>query len=109
MSRSKAVDLAEQAVSLLAVFGLLAAAVWAFGRRSGRSWSVFRRQAAARGCILVAGRLVLAPQHILHLIQIDGRTLLIATHPHGVTFEPAGAKFPDEFREAMSRPREQSS
>ena len=100
-------DLAEQVVGLLAVFGLLATAVWAFGRKSGRSLLNLRKRTAAKGLMLVADRLVLTPQHTLHIIRFDDRTLLVATHPQGVTFEPAGAQFRDEFRTAMRGPQEQ--
>jgi flagellar biogenesis protein FliO len=101
------VELAEQVVSLLAVFGLLAIAVWAFGRKNGRSWFVFRKQTTEGGSILVADRLVLTPQHVLHLVRVGERTLLLATHPHGVSFDPAGGNFSGEFRSAMARTHEE--
>ena len=101
-------QLAEQMVSLLAVFGLLAMAVWALGKKSGRSWFAFRRQPSAKASMLLVERLVLTPHHVLHLIRIGERASLVATHSHGVTFEPAGSHFQNEFRNAMVSAHEES-
>ena len=101
-------ELAEQAMSLVAVFGLLALAVWALGKKSGRSWRIFRKQTAESGAMLVSDRLVLTPHHILHLVRIGERTLLLATHPQGVSFDPAGGQFSTEFRNALARAPQES-
>jgi flagellar biogenesis protein FliO len=97
------VDIAEQVVSLLAVFGLLALAVWAFGRKSGREWHLFRKPTKAGALLLVADRLVLTPQHVLHLVRVGEKTVLLATHPQGVSFDPAGCDFSTNFHAAMRR------
>ena len=99
-------EIAEQIVSLLAVFGLLAVAVWAFGRKSGRQWYLFRKQTKVGALLLVVDRLVLTPQHVLHLVRVGEKTVLLATHPQGVSFEPAGGDFSTEFRAAMIRTHE---
>lgn len=101
-------ELAEQAASLLAVFGLLALAVWAFGRKSGRSWKVFRKRTHESGSMVVTDQLVLTPQHVLHLVRVGERTLLLATHPQGVSFDPAGGQFSTEFRNALARAPQES-
>lgn len=97
-------ELVEQLAAIVAVFGLLAAAGWILGRnKSGRSWIQFRRKPSADGCMIVADRLVLTPQHVLHLVKAGDRRLLVATHPHGVSFDPAGDTFIGEFRSALVR------
>ena len=99
-------EFAEQVASVLAVFGLLALAVYAFGRKTGRPWLGFRNQARKTDSMFVAERLVLTPQHSLHLVRIGDRSLLIATHPQGVAFDPAGGSFLAEFRNAVVTSRE---
>lgn len=102
-------QIAEQVAGLLAVFGLLAIAVWAFGNKTGRLWLFPGRRSAERGAMSVAGRLVLTPQHSLHLIRIGERTVLVATHPQGTTFDPAGGGFLAEMGTALVRQRGEES
>jgi len=97
------VAIAEQAAGILAVFGLLAIAVWALGRKSGRLMFVFRSRTKPEGGMAVADRLVLTPQHSLHLVRVGDRTVLLATHPQGVVFDPAGGGFLGEFRSVMTK------
>lgn len=99
-------EVAEQVASVLAVFGLLAIAVYAFGRKTGRPWLTFRNQTRKADAMFVADRLVLTPQHSLHLVRVGDRSLLVATHPQGVAFDPAGGSFLAEFRNAVVAPRE---
>ena len=101
-------ELAEQMVGMLAVLGLLVGTVWMLSRKTSRPWLGFRRQPKAAGGISIADRLVLTPQHVLHLVRIGDRTLLLATHPHGVSFDPAGGDFLSEFRNSLSRPQGES-
>ena len=73
---------------MLLVFGLLGAALWAL-RRGGRisfSRGVFARRAGGPPKALqVLERISLTPQHALHLVQVNGRELLLATHTQGCT------------------------
>lgn len=99
-------EFAEQVASVLAVFGLLALAVYALGRKAGRPWLGFRSHGRKTDSMFVAERLVLTPQHSLHLVRIGDRSLLIATHPQGVAFDPTGGSFLAEFRNAVVTNRE---
>ncbi len=76
-------ELARQVLSVLAVFALLGGLLFAL-RRSGsasfRGWP--RAQKSARQMESLE-RLALTPQHSLHLVRVQGRDLLIATHPQG--------------------------
>jgi flagellar biogenesis protein FliO len=69
-------DLIRQVMAVLLVFGLLGAAVWKLrgGPLPGRSTGT--RLASA-------GRLALTPQHAIHLVKIDGREIVVATHLQG--------------------------
>jgi len=81
------VELAQQITGLLVVFGLLGILIWTFGRKGGQFGLRLRRQVGSGKSLQVIDRLVLTPQHVLHLVGLGERTLLIATHPHGVLFE----------------------
>jgi len=73
-------EIARQAVSVLLVFALLGAALWALRRRGAIHW---QRQRGRAKSLQSLERLALTPQHSLHLIRIDGRELIVATHPQG--------------------------
>ena len=89
----------RQILSVLLVFGVLGATLFALRRgglgsrdsgflRWGRlDWSSLRfRAAPARTRSLATmERLALTPQHSLHLVRIQGREMVVATHPHGCT------------------------
>jgi hypothetical protein len=80
-------DLIRQVLAVLLVFGLLGAAVWKW-----RGVPLLARSAGAR--LASGGRLALTPQHAIHLIRIDGRELVVATHPQGcsVLGEASGSR-----------------
>jgi flagellar biogenesis protein FliO len=78
-------DVLRQVFSVLLVFSLLGAALWAL-RRGGRiSFQGFARKRILGNTRSMAAveRLVLTPQHTLHLVCIHGREILVATHPQG--------------------------
>jgi flagellar biogenesis protein FliO len=70
----------RQLLGVLTVFALLGAVVWKFRARAGGLW-----RPSARSSVRLAsgGRLALTPQHAVHLIVVDGRELIVATHPQG--------------------------
>lgn len=70
----------RQIVSVLAVFALLGVLLWAARRGGFTRLSGIRRQARSLESI---ERLPLTPQHSLHLVRIQGREMVVATHPHG--------------------------
>jgi hypothetical protein len=81
-------DVLRQVFSVLLVFSLLGAVLW--GLRRGGKIS-FRAVFARRGTqghtksMVALERLALTPQHTLHRLQVNGREVLIATHPQGCT------------------------
>jgi hypothetical protein len=88
-------DVLRQAFSVLLVFSLLGAVLWALGRAGkvsfpglsfaglmGRGLARKRALGNSRSMIAVE-RLTLTPQHTLHLVRINGEDVLVATHPLG--------------------------
>jgi flagellar biogenesis protein FliO len=76
------VDGVREGFSVLAVFGLLGAALWTL--RRGPGWrAAFTRRLTRNKSIETIERMALTPQHSLHLVRFNGRELLVATHPHG--------------------------
>jgi flagellar biogenesis protein FliO len=78
-------DVPGQALAVLLVFALLAAAVWKLGRGAGTGslkmpWS---RAGTSGRALEAVERVALTPQHAIHLIRFEGRDLLVSTHPQG--------------------------
>lgn len=84
-------DAARQALSVCFVLALLGAALWALRRGVGSSGGLLGRVSLARPAkdktrsLQLLERVVLTPQHSLHLVRADGREWLLATHPQGCT------------------------
>jgi hypothetical protein len=77
----------RQVFSIVLVFALLGVAFWKL-RRGGSPLAFlgrWRGNAAGGRALESVERLALTPQHALHLIRIQGREIVIATHPHGCT------------------------
>jgi len=70
-------QLAAVAVVLAMLFGLVRVL------RPGRRWRASPRL-RGREELECIGRLALTPQHSLHLVRIDNRTLLVGAGPGGV-------------------------
>jgi flagellar biogenesis protein FliO len=78
-------DVLRQLFSVLLVFSLLGAALWLLrrgGRISLQGLARTRVQGNTRSMVAVE-RLVLTPQHTLHIVRVNGREILVATHPQG--------------------------
>src|SRR5271169_1261355 len=85
-------DVLRQLFSVLLVFSLLGTVLWALRRRGRVSFPLFPGQGFARKRILgntramiAIERLPLTPQHTLHVVRVNGRELVVATHPQGCT------------------------
>jgi flagellar biogenesis protein FliO len=72
-------DLIREVLGVLLVFALLGAAAWKL--RAGNLRTPWSTGQTAR--LETVGRVALTPQHAVHLVRIDGRELVVATHPHG--------------------------
>ncbi|HLW77586.1 MAG TPA: flagellar biosynthetic protein FliO [Bryobacteraceae bacterium] len=78
----------RQFFSILLVFALLGAALWVLRRGAAgglRVTSPFGKRASRAKGLMSIERLVLTPQHSLHIVRIQGREVVVATHPHGCT------------------------
>jgi flagellar biogenesis protein FliO len=94
-----AVELYGQLLAVFATFGLLGAALWLL-RRTGRiSWPAGGGDAARE--LVVREKRQLSPAHALHLLEVRGRTILVATHPAGVGFHELGETFEGALRQSL--------
>ncbi len=83
-------DVFRQVFSVLLVFSLLGALLWMLRRGGKISFQGFTVRSLARKraegssrSIVAVERLSLTPQHTLHIVRINGREVLVATHPQG--------------------------
>jgi flagellar biogenesis protein FliO len=80
-------DVVRQALSVVVVFALLGFAIWRFRGRPMKlnaprlKW--FGGAARRNRALETVERLALTPQHTLHLVSIQGRRVVMATHPQG--------------------------
>jgi flagellar biogenesis protein FliO len=77
----------RQVFAILLVFALLGFTLWKL-RRAGSPLALrtpWRRNAGGARAIESVERLALTPQHALHLIRVQGREIVVATHPQGCT------------------------
>jgi flagellar biogenesis protein FliO len=75
----------QQALSVLLVLSLLGGALW-WLRRKGMAAVNFRTPGRGKQrSIQVVERMALTPQHSLHLVKVEDRTMLIAASPDGCT------------------------
>ncbi|HYP09260.1 MAG TPA: flagellar biosynthetic protein FliO [Bryobacteraceae bacterium] len=76
-------DLFQQAAGVLIVLGALAA-VLVIGKHRGLvMFGMPSRSAGRPRRMQVLERLPLTPQHSLHLVTVDGRTVLVGVSPGG--------------------------
>lgn len=80
-------ELSQQLLAVGLVLALLFLAAKAAGRRGWLRARIRSRSRPARELEIIE-RLNLTPRHQLHLMRVDGQTLLIATHPQGVQIVP---------------------
>jgi flagellar biogenesis protein FliO len=70
----------DQVVAVVTVLALLGATLWILRRRGA-----IRLRGGRPRMICVLDSRPLAPGHILHVVEVPGRTLVIETHPSGCT------------------------
>jgi flagellar biogenesis protein FliO len=76
----------RQFLSILLVFALLGGALWVLRRASSGRFSLTPRSlTGVRSAKVLSSveRLILTPNHTLHVIHVRGREVVIATHPQG--------------------------
>jgi len=72
----------QQAFGILLVLALLGGVLWWLRRKGVAQFTVRGRAGKVRAMKLIE-RLPLTPQHTLHLVDLEGREVLIATSPGG--------------------------
>ena len=75
----------RQVFSILLVFSLLGFALWKMRRPGNPIASLWRRPPTGARSLEAVERLALTPQHALHLVRVQGREMVVATHPQGCT------------------------
>lgn len=73
----------QQAFSVLLVLALLGGTLWWLRRRGMAAFAFKSAVGGRRKSIQVIERLALTPQHSLHLVKVERRTMLIAASPAG--------------------------
>ena len=98
-------ELAEQIIMVLAVFGLLGSLLWFLRRRGFASLNLGSRRGGRERRVEVLERVPLTPQHALHLVRVSGKVLLIGTAPTGCTLltEPVLQEHPASFAQDLAR------
>jgi flagellar biogenesis protein FliO len=75
----------RQVLSVLLVFSLLGLVLWKLRRPGSGFRSPWRRPGGNARSLEAVERLALTPQHALHLVRVQGREVVVATHPQGCT------------------------
>ncbi len=76
-------DVVQQVLAILLVFGLLAVTVWTLRRGSISLPGAFSRARGSGRALETVERVSLTAQHAVHLLRVNGRELVVMTHPQG--------------------------
>jgi flagellar biosynthetic protein FliO len=83
-------ELGQQLLAVVMVLGMLCALLWVLKRR-GFVRTPFRKDShPGQPRLEVIDRLLLTPQHSLHLIRLADRTLLVGLSPNGCNLLESG-------------------
>lgn len=92
----------DQILAVAFVFLLLGAAIFVLGRLSGGFHLLDRfRRPHGPQALRCTARLPLTAQHSIHIVELQGRTVVVATFPGGVAFEPPSSAFSSVLGEAI--------
>ena len=80
----------QQPLSVLLVLGLLGGTLW-WLRTRGMAQFGRRGQGGRTKRLRSLERLSLTPQHSLHIVEVEGKTVLIATSPGGCSILEGGS------------------
>ncbi len=76
-------DAMQHGLGALLTLGLLAGVLWWLRSRGMARFDFKLPQGAKARRMRAIERLALTPQHSLHLVEVEGRTMLIAASPGG--------------------------
>ena len=77
-------ETARQFVSVFAVLGLLLVAAWWARKRPAVAGRIRFGAGRSAHLVRVVERVALTPQHSLHVVELNGETLLLGAGPSGV-------------------------
>jgi flagellar biogenesis protein FliO len=79
-------EVVRQISGVLFVLFLLGAMLWALRRQKDVLHAVFRRRTHSQAhSFQVMGRVILTPNHSLHIVRAGAREWVVVTHPYGCT------------------------
>lgn len=76
-------EVVQQVFAILLVFGLLGVTVWTLRRGSISLPGPWNRARANGRSLETVERVSLTAQHAVHLVRVNGRELVVLTHPQG--------------------------
>jgi flagellar biogenesis protein FliO len=85
-------EMMQPLLAVLGVFLLLGASLWWLRHKGLAQFTAGSSRAGRR--LELLERLALTPQHSLHLVRVDGRTILIALSPSGCGLVETGLEEP---------------
>lgn len=90
-------EILQQLLAVALVLGLLCGSVWLLKRKGWARISAVGsrgKREDGRPRLQVIDRLVLTPNHSLHLVRLEDRTLLVALSPNGCNLLESAAPAP---------------
>ncbi len=90
-------EMFQQFIIVLAVLALLCGALWVL-KRKGWARTGFRGRKGSQPYLELIDRLPLTPQHSLHLVRLQDRTLLIGLSPSGCSLLESAHAVSDAMR-----------
>lgn len=97
-------EISEQLLAVVLVLGLLAAALWVLKRKGLIQTRLRRPRGSGEPLLEVVDRLMLTPQHSVHLIRVADRTLLVGLSPGGCNLLESGPASPSASRYPLGAP-----
>jgi flagellar biogenesis protein FliO len=88
-------DGTQSALGALLTLVLLGGVLWWLRQKGMAAFAWGPPQGAKTRRMRTLERLALTPQHSLHLVEVQGRTVLIAASPGGCSILEGGAPVPD--------------
>jgi flagellar biosynthetic protein FliO len=90
-------EITEQLLAIVLVLGLLGSALWVLKRKGLVQTRLRRPRGSGEPVLEIVDRLVLTPQHSVHLIRVADRTLLVGLSPGGCNLLESGPAPPHQI------------
>jgi flagellar biogenesis protein FliO len=91
----------EQLVAIGIVFALLGGAYFFLKNKASGAFIIGRRTPNSEKRLKHVERLVLGPQHVVHIVEADGASFLITTFQGGIHLHPLKTGFADVMEDRL--------